>query len=153
MQTRVPLLGNPNARSDGLERSLTRAGFVLSEAVDLAARPGDVGSPDLAIVSIGRVDAESDRLLMPMTNEAWRNVPTIVLLPAGSSGAAGSALAQGAVDAMVAPIYLPELTARVAARLRGVRDGFRATASNNRQAQLLAVFQDVALAPRPEEML
>ncbi|MSR01235.1 MAG: sensor domain-containing diguanylate cyclase [Gemmatimonadetes bacterium] len=35
----------------------------------------------------------------------------------------------------------------------GVRDGFRATASDNRQAQLLAVFQDVALAPRPEEML
>ncbi len=153
MQTRVLLLGNPNTRPDGLERSLMRAGFVLSEAVDLAARPGDVGSPDLAIVSIGRVDAESDRLLMPMTNEAWRNVPTIVLLPEGSSEAAGSALAQGAVDVMVAPIHLPELTARVAARLRGVRDGFRATTSPNGQAQLFSVFQDVALAPRPEEML
>ena len=153
MQTRVLLLGNPNARPDGLERSLMRAGFVLSEGDDLPARPGDAGSPDLAIVSISRAGDELDRLLMPMTSEAWRNVPTIVLLPVGAAEAAGSALAQGAVDVMVAPVHLPELIARVAARLRGVRDGFRATASPNGQAQLFAVFRDVALAPRPEEML
>lgn len=153
MQTRLLLLGNPTARPDGLERSLMRAGFVLSEGVDLAASPGDAGSPDLAIVSIDRVDDGLDRLLMPMTSEAWRNVPTIVLLPPGAAESAASALAQGAVDVMVGPVHLPELIARVTARLRGVRDGFRATGSQNGQAQLFAVFRQVALAARPEEML
>jgi len=43
--------------------------------------------------------------------------------------------------------------ARISARLRGVRDGFRAASSHNGQAQLFSVFRDVALAARPEEML
>jgi diguanylate cyclase (GGDEF)-like protein len=54
---------------------------------------------------------------------------------------------------MVAPIHFPELCARIVTRLRGVQAGFRAAASSNGQAQLFSVFEKVALAARPEEML
>lgn len=152
VHSRVLLLGDPNARPDGLERALMRTGFALTEAEALPNAPGDSGSPDLTILSLATIDGELDRLLFPITHEAWRAVPTIVLLPPGGSDAAARALALGAVDAMVGPIHLPELSARIVTRLRGVRDGFRATASSNGQAQLFAVFQEVALAARPEEM-
>ncbi len=153
MHTRVLLLGDPDARPDGLERSLVRAGFALTESGPLPAAPGDGGSPDLTILALGSVAGDLDRLLLPVHDEAWRAVPTIVLLPPGSAEAAGRALALGALDVMVGPIHLPELCARIVTRLRGVQDGFRAAASSNSQAQLFAVFEKVALAARPEEML
>ena len=153
VHTRVLLLGDPESRPDGLERSLIRSGFALSEAVSLPSAPGDAGSPDLAILCVTGREAGIDDQLLPITSEAWRNVPTIVLLPSGAADLAGRALAAGAIDAMVAPVHLPELVARVVARLRGVRDGFRAASSNNGQAQLFSVFHEVALAARPEEML
>lgn len=153
VHTRVLLLGDASARPDGLERVLIRAGFALTEAEVLPPSPGDGGSPDLTILSLGSVAGELDRLFLPATHEAWRAVPTIVLLPPGSAEAAGRALALGAVDAMVGPVHLGELSARMVTRLRGVREGFRAAASSNSQAQLFAVFQQVALAARPEEML
>ncbi len=153
MHSRVLLLGDPNARPDGLERALIRAGFSLAEAEQLPPAPGDSGSPDLTILSIAEAQGDWDTLLMPITHEAWRSVPTIVLLPQGQAAAAARALSLGARDAMVAPIHLPELSARVVARLRGTRDGFRATSSSNSQAQLFAVFKNIALAARPEEMI
>lgn len=153
LQTRVLLLGDPNARPEGLERTLIRAGFTLGESVELPLAPGEAGSPDLTILALNAVDGSTNELLLPLTDEAWRNVPTIVLLPAGATDAAGRALALGAIDVMVAPIHFPELVARVVARLRGVRDGFRPNGSDNGQAQLFAVFEEVALAARPEEML
>ncbi|MGE0440816.1 MAG: diguanylate cyclase [Gemmatimonadales bacterium] len=153
MHTRVLLIGDPNSRPDGLERSLIRAGFTLGEATSLPASPGDAGSPDLTILTVGSSDAELDEALTPITDGGWRHVPTIVLLPEGGTEAVGRALSLGALDVMVAPVHLPELTARVVARLRGVRDGFRPTGSGNGQAQLFAVYQEVALAARPEEML
>ncbi len=153
VQTRLLLLGDPDARPNGLERALVRAGFTLGEAETLPVAPGEAGSPDLAIICLDHIDAELDRHLLPITDEAWRATPTIVLLPEGSAEAATRALALGAADAMVAPIRLEELCARITARLRAVRAGFRAAASSQSQAQLFAVFQEVALAARPEETL
>lgn len=129
------------------------AGFGLGEAGRLPDAPGDAGSPDLVILSLGRVGDELTNQLLPITHEAWRNVPTIVLLPEGAADLVERVLSLGALDVMVGPIHLPELVARVVARLRGVRDGFRSMRSANGQAQLFAVFQDVAMAARPEEML
>jgi diguanylate cyclase (GGDEF)-like protein len=153
VQTRLLLLGDPDARPHGLERSLIRAGYILAESEVLPTAPGDCGSPDLTIVSIATVDGELDGHLLPITHEAWRATPTIVLLPAGGAEAATRALALGAADAMVAPIRLDELAARVMARLQAVRAGFRAAATSQSQARLFAVFQEVALAARPEETL
>jgi diguanylate cyclase (GGDEF)-like protein len=153
VQTRLLLLGDPDARPQGLERALIRAGFTLAESEVLPGAPGDCGSPDLTVVSIGPVDGELDRHLLPITQEGWRATPTIVLLPAGGGEAATRALALGAADAMVAPIRHDELCARVTARLQAVRAGFRAAATSQSQAQLFTVFRDVALAARPEETL
>jgi diguanylate cyclase (GGDEF)-like protein len=132
---------------------LIRAGFILAESEVLPIAPGESGSPDLTIVSIGPFDGELDRHLLPITHEAWRATPTIVLLPEGGGDAATRALAFGAADAMVAPIRLDELCARITARLQAVRAGFRAAATGRSQAQLFAVFQEIALAARPEEAL
>jgi diguanylate cyclase (GGDEF)-like protein len=63
------------------------------------------------------------------------------------------ALALGAADAMVGPIRLAELCARITSRLRATVDGFRAAQSSNGQAQLFHVFEDITLAARPDEML
>ncbi|MFN0178998.1 MAG: diguanylate cyclase [Gemmatimonadales bacterium] len=153
MQTRVLLLGNPDARPEGLERALVRSGFGLSESDYLPGSPGDSGSPDLAILALAPSSAPAEDQLAPLLREGWGALPTIVLAPAGGSDLASRALALGAVDAMVAPINLNELCARVVARLRAARDGFRATASTNSQAQLFSVYKEVVLAARPEEML
>ncbi len=153
VHTRVLLLGDADARPPGLERSLISAGFGLGEASHLPDAPGNAGSPDLVILSLSAVNDELTHQLLPITNEAWRNVPAIVLLPEGSADAVERVLSLGALDVMVGPVHLPELVARVVARLRGVRDGFRSMKSANGQAQLFAVFQDVAMAARPEEML
>jgi diguanylate cyclase (GGDEF)-like protein len=153
VHTRLLLLGDPDARPQGLERALVRAGFLLAESEQLPAGPGESGSPDLTIVSIARVDGELDGHLLPITHEAWRATPTIVLLPADGGEAAARALALGAADAMVAPIRLDELLARITARLQAVRAGFRAAETSQSQAQLFSVFQEVALAARPEETL
>lgn len=153
VQTRILLLGHPDARPDGLERALIRAGFVLAEAVSLPEAPGECGSPDLVVLAIGSCDGDWNEALRPVADDAWRSVPAIVLLPAGCAAGASRALALGAADAMTAPIDLGELVVRIGARLRARRDGFRAAASSNGQAQMFAVFQAIALAPRPEEML
>jgi diguanylate cyclase (GGDEF)-like protein len=151
VQTHLLLLGNPDARPNGLERALVRAGFTLGEAEVLPATPGDAGSPDLAVLCLDHIDHGLDRQLLPITDEAWRATPTIVLLPAAAAEGATRALALGAADAMVAPIRFDELGARITARLRAVRAGFRAAASSQSQAQLFSVFQEVTFAARPEE--
>jgi diguanylate cyclase (GGDEF)-like protein len=130
-----------------------RAGFTLGEADRLPPTPGDAGSPDLAVLCIDPLDDELDRQLLPITDEAWRATPTIALLPATAADLATRALALGAADAMVGPIRFEELSARITARLHAVRAGFRAAASSQSQAQLFAVFQEVAFAARPEETL
>jgi len=153
LHTRILLLGDPDLRPDGLERAIVRAGYAIAEAVELPAAPGDSGSPDLTILSVASDDTEWDRALLPLTDPAWRGTPTIVLLPQDCADAASRALALGAADAMVAPIHLQELCARVAVRIRETADGFRSTSSASVQAQLFHVFAEVALAARPEEML
>jgi len=153
VQTRILLLGNPDARPDGLERALIRAGYGLSEAAGPTSSPGDAGSPDLAILSLLPAHGSPEDQLAPLLRAGWSAVPTIVLAPVGGSDLVVRALALGAADAMVAPIALSELNARILSRLRAVRDGFRAAESSNAQSQLFAVFKEVALASRPEEML
>lgn len=153
VQTRILLLGSPDARPDGLERALVRAGFVLAEADHLPETPGDCGSPDLTVLTIGGRDSDWTRTLQPIAEASWRPVPAVVLLPAGCPDGASQALALGAADAMVAPVDLGELVLRIGARLRATREGFRAASSSNGQAQLFAVFERVATASRPEEML
>ena len=107
---RVLLAGDVAARPDGLERALTRAGFRVAEGAD-----DPDSAPDAVLLTIGAAGREgvADLLL-----DGADGPPRIVVLAAGDPDLAGAALELGADDAMVAPVHLPELCARVHARIR-----------------------------------
>ncbi|MGH7581173.1 MAG: sensor domain-containing diguanylate cyclase, partial [Gemmatimonadales bacterium] len=109
--SRVLLAGDASARPAGLERALTRAGFVLTEA---APADGDL-EPDAILVTL----SESADLEQRARAACGPDSPPVVVLVAGSDpDAAAAALALGADDALAAPIHLPELCARLHARIR-----------------------------------
>ncbi|MDQ3224534.1 MAG: GAF domain-containing protein, partial [Gemmatimonadota bacterium] len=114
-RTRVRLAGDPSARPTGLERALTRAGFQLVEREDHS------GDPEADAILITLRDIEDGALsdLLPATEAASELAPPrIVIFAATNPDAPARALTLGAADALAAPIYLPELCARLHARLR-----------------------------------
>jgi len=110
--SRVLLAGDAAARPAGLERALTRAGFQLTEA-----RPTDDGSePDAILVSLP--SASADVLRAALGDPRAASPPVIVLMAGSDADAPAAALALGADDALAAPVHLPELCARLHARIR-----------------------------------
>ncbi len=108
---RILLAGEVGARPEGLERALTRAGFQLTEAP-----AGDQESaPDAVLLTLP--DASDARLTALRQHQA-PSPPLLVLFAAPDPDAPAAALAQGADDAMAAPIHFPELRARLEARIR-----------------------------------
>ncbi len=108
---RILLAGNVSARPEGLERALTRAGFLLAEA------PGGdrESAPDAILLTLA--DA-SDAQLAALRLQPALAPPVLVLFAVPDPDAPAAALAQGADDAMAAPIHFPELRARLEARIR-----------------------------------
>jgi diguanylate cyclase (GGDEF)-like protein len=109
--SRVLLAGDASARPAGLERALTRAGFVVTEAP--AAR-GDLEADAILVTLATAADLESRAAVLAHTDSP----PVVVLIAALDSEAPAAALALGADDALAAPIHLPELCARLHARIR-----------------------------------
>jgi diguanylate cyclase (GGDEF)-like protein len=110
--SRVLLAGDASARPAGLERALTRAGFAVTEA---PPAPGDL-EPDAILVTLAAAaDLESRAAVFPGHTDS---PPVVVLIAALDSEAPAAALALGADDALSAPIHLPELCARLHARIR-----------------------------------
>jgi diguanylate cyclase (GGDEF)-like protein len=111
---KVLLVGDASARPAGLERALTRAGFQLVErkhtAPDLQA--------DAVLITLAAVRAPLADLILPGSAEASPNAPRIVLFSTSDPDGPAAALIQGAADALAAPIHLPELCARLHARIR-----------------------------------
>jgi diguanylate cyclase (GGDEF)-like protein len=107
-------VGDASARPAGLERALTRAGFQLVErkhpAPDLQA--------DAVLITLAAVRAPLADLILPGSAEASPNAPRIVLFSTSDPDGPAAALIQGAADALAAPIHLPELCARLHARIR-----------------------------------
>ena len=115
---KVLLVGDASARPAGLERALTRAGFQLVEREDAAREP----QADAVLITLARVDGESlTDLVPPGSAEAYPIPPRIVLLSTSDPDGPAAALVQGAADALAAPIHLPELCARLHARIREAR--------------------------------
>jgi diguanylate cyclase (GGDEF)-like protein len=111
----VLLAGDPSARPSGLERALTRAGFLLVEVEEESA-----GAPaDAILITIHDIDQAPLADLLAAT-PAWSEarLPRVVLIAAESPDAPGHALALGAADALAAPVHLPELGARLHARIQ-----------------------------------
>lgn len=108
---RVLLTGDASARPDGLERALTRAGFQIGET---APAPHDL-PPDALLTTLAAVDAERLRHLLA---DATVEPPRIVVFAAEDRDAPVAAIGLGAADALAAPVHLPDLCARIAARIR-----------------------------------
>jgi GGDEF domain-containing protein len=110
--SRVLLAGDAAARPAGLERALTRAGFQLAEA-----RPaGDGPEPDAILVTLPSASADALRAALGDPRDA--SPPIIVIIAGSDADAPTAALALGADDALAAPVHLPELCARLHARIR-----------------------------------
>jgi two-component system cell cycle response regulator len=107
---RLLLTGDASARPNGLERALVRAGF----QVDETAGPPDV-PPDALLTTLRDADPE---VLRPLLAGAASEPPRVLVFAAEDREGPAAALALGAADALAAPVHLPELCARIAARIR-----------------------------------
>jgi two-component system cell cycle response regulator len=122
---RVLLLGEAAARPEGLERALTRAGFQLLEQEDPALRPAS----DAILITLSQL-GPGDRLIAdyPVNHGS---IPQVVVLSGPDPDGPASALARGAADALIAPVHLPELCARIYARIREHRQSEQSAAQSN----------------------
>jgi diguanylate cyclase (GGDEF)-like protein len=112
---KILLVGDASARPTGLERALTRAGFQLVEQED----QGNAPEADAVLITLGDIDERPlTDLLPPRSPEPGTAPPRLVILSAPNRDGPAAALALGAADALVAPVHLPELCARLYARIR-----------------------------------
>jgi diguanylate cyclase (GGDEF)-like protein len=112
---RVLLVGEASARPAGLERALTRAGFQLVERQDPTSDP----EADAVLITLADITQDPVADLLPTVRREGNVVPPrIVLLTTTNPDAPAAALALGAADALGAPVHLPELCARLYARIR-----------------------------------
>jgi diguanylate cyclase (GGDEF)-like protein len=112
---KVLLAGDPSARPSGLERALTRAGFHL---VDRGNGVGDP-QPDAVLITLKDIERASLADLLSDTRTGSEpGPPRVVIIADDSRVGLMEALALGAADALAAPVHLPELCARLHARIR-----------------------------------
>ena len=112
---KILLVGDASARPTGLERALTRAGFQLVEEED----PGNPPEADAVLITLLDLDERPLTQLLPgQLSPSATPAPRLVILSASNPDGPAAALALGAADALVAPIHLPELCARLYARIR-----------------------------------
>jgi diguanylate cyclase (GGDEF)-like protein len=109
---RVLLAGEASARPHGLERELTRAGFLLVEQED----PGVFPAADAILITLAELSDRAELFGGSAGNHA--SPPRLVVIANPDPDGTAAALALGAADALVGPIHLPELCARLHARIR-----------------------------------
>jgi diguanylate cyclase (GGDEF)-like protein len=110
---RLLLVGDPSARPAGLERALTRGGFQLVEREDPSVDP----DADAILITVNGIEQGPLADLLP-TLGSPAVPPRVVIVATTNRDAPATALALGAADALAAPIHLPELCARLHARIR-----------------------------------
>jgi GAF domain-containing protein len=108
--SRVLLAGDAAARPAGLERALTRAGFLLTEART------EGQEPDAILVTLPSASTEGLRAVLG--DSGLISPPVVVVIAGSDADAPAAALGSGADDALAAPVHLPELCARLRARIR-----------------------------------
>ena len=146
---RLLLVGDVGVRPDGLERSLIRAGFEIGEislGSPLTSRPDVV-----LLTAAGELDAVGALEVLRQTLP--QGLPVVVAMDAGDRASVVRVLEAGAGDVIPGPVHLPEITARLQARVAGCRDTARAMALTDQASRLFDIFQDIAVAFRPEEIV
>ena len=111
---KVLLVGAPSARPAGLERALTRGGFQLVEREDPSIDP----DADAILITVNDIEGPLPDLLPTLAPGSSGDTPRIVIVANTNRDATVTALSLGAADALAAPIHLPELCARLHARIR-----------------------------------
>lgn len=145
--SRVLLAGDASARPAGLERALTRAGFVLTEAP-----PANGGlEPDAILVTVAESgDLETRAAVCAGHTDS---PPVVVLIASQDPEAPAAALTLGADDALAAPIHLSELCARLHARIRD-RQSPRGTAREGAVRRALDnLVSEGRMTLRPDEVV
>jgi diguanylate cyclase (GGDEF)-like protein len=149
----VLLLGDASARPYGLERALSRAGFLVHEASGSGEPAMLESGPDVVVVTAQEADAALGTLIQGL-NAAWSGqVPLVAVLASPDREGPARALGLGADDALASPVHLPELAARVEARSRrrpraGDRNGFGRT-----QEIMLDLLEQARAGRCPEQIL
>jgi diguanylate cyclase (GGDEF)-like protein len=143
----VLLAGDASARPAGLERALTRAGFLVAEAAPL---DGDL-EPDAILVTLAGSGEPEMRAAIGVGQPD--SPPVVVLVAGPDPDAPASALALGADDALAAPVHLPELCARLRARIRD-RQCPRGTLREGAVRQALdGLVREGRMTLRPDEVV
>lgn len=146
LQPRLLLAGDAAARPVGLERALTRAGFrVLEGAV------GDSSAPlDAVLLTLGAIDRDA---LAGLVERDADSPPRVMLFAAGEPDLAAAALELGADDAAMAPVHLPELCARIHARIRDRQAPRRTDYEQEARAGLESFLLEARTALLPDEIV
>ena len=149
LRPRLVLVGEVALRPDGLERALIRAGFEIGE---VALGAPVTTRPDVVLLTAaGELDAIG--ALEVMRHAVPTGLPIVVMLDQGDSDSVVRILTAGAADVLPGPAYLPEVSARLRARVAGAHEALRAIAMTEQASRLFDIFQDIAVAFRPEEIL
>jgi diguanylate cyclase (GGDEF)-like protein len=146
----ILLIGNAAARPEGLERLLVRGGFQVTEA----SKSGSVAAPpDLLLYTADPGAAGlADQVRSLVTRPAFGGAPVFVLLNDGGAEAVTEALLAGARDVLLAPVHLPELHARLDARLRIQVELREAQEALRARDLLYDIFQEVSAALHAAEI-
>jgi CheY-like chemotaxis protein len=150
--SRVLLAGDAAARPAGLERALTRAGFLLTEALPT----GGEFAPDAVLVTLAAFSAEGLQAALgsgDATSPPATSPPVVVLIASPEPDAPANALSLGADDALAAPVHLPELCARLHARIRHRQHPRRTRREDAVRRSLEALVSEGRTALRPDEVV
>ena len=145
--SRVLLAGDAAARPAGLERALTRAGFLLTEALP----SGGELAPDAVLVTLAAFSASG--LQAAMGSGDATSPPVVVLIASPEPDAPANALSLGADDALAAPVHLPELCARLHARIRDRQHPRRTKREDAVRRSLEGLVSEGRTALRPDEVV
>lgn len=142
----VRLGGDVASRPEGLERALTRAGFRVTEGARDPALP-----PDAVLYTVGPIGREA---LAALLREGEAGPPQLVLFAAGGDpDLPGLALELGAEDAMLVPVHLPELCARIHARIRDRQAPRRTTYEREAREALETLVAEARGTLLPDEIV
>jgi two-component system cell cycle response regulator len=144
-RARLLLTGDATARPAGLERELTRAGFHLGETPPSADEP----APDAILTTLPSADPER---LTEILAAAATEPPRIIVFASEDRDAPAAALALGAADALAAPVHLPDLCARIAARIRDRQAPLRTPYETQVRDRLRELVAEARSSLQPDEI-